>query len=86
MITDYKLDLHQPAVFYNWIEPTDIKPGILGDDWFLSALAILAERPALIERLFLTRHVNEIGIYRVKLCKNGEWQIVTIDEFFPCYP
>ena len=73
MITDYKLDLHQPAVFYNTVEPVDIKPGILGDDWFLSALQILAERPALIERLFLTRHVNEIGFYRVKLCKNGEW-------------
>ena len=86
MITDYRLDLHQPAVFYNSVEPVDIKPGVLGDDWFLSALAILAERPALIERLFLTRHVNEIGIYRVKLCKNGEWQIVTIDDFFPCYP
>ena len=68
------------------MEPTDIKPGILGDDWFLSALAIMAERPALIERLFLTRHVNDIGIYRVKLCKNGEWQIVTIDDLFPCYP
>lgn len=86
MITDYKLDLHQPAVFYNTVEPVDVKPGILGDDWFLSALSILAERPALIERLFLTRHVNEIGIYRVKLCKNGEWQIVTIDDHFPCYP
>ena len=73
MITDYKLDLHQPAVFYNTVEPVDIKPGILGDDWFLSALSILAERPALIERLFITRHINEMGIYRVKLCKNGEW-------------
>ena len=73
MITDYKLDLHQPAVFYKDVEPVDIKPGVLGDDWFLSALAILAERPALIERLFLTRHVNDIGFYRVKLCKNGEW-------------
>ena len=73
MITDYKLDLHQPAVFYNTVEPVDIRPGILGDDWFLAALAILAERPALIERLFITRHINEMGIYRVKLCKNGEW-------------
>ena len=58
----------------------------MGDDWFLSALAILAERPALIERLFLTRQVNDIGCYRVKLCKNGEWQVVTVDDFFPCYP
>ena len=20
------------------------------------------------------------------MCKNGEWQIVTIDDLFPCYP
>lgn len=73
-------------MFQDTVEPTDIKQGILGDEWFLSALAILAERPALIERLFLTRHVNEMGIYRVKLCKNGEWQVVTVDDLFPCYP
>ena len=40
----------------------------------------------MIERLFLSRHVNEMGIYRVKICKNGEWQIVTVDDLVPCYP
>jgi hypothetical protein len=34
---------------------------------------MLAERPALIERLFITKRVNEEGIYRVKICKNGHW-------------
>ena len=47
---------------------------------------MLAERPALIERLFITKTVNDEGIYRVKICKNGYWQLVTIDDFFPCYP
>jgi len=47
---------------------------------------MLAERPALIERLFITRTINELGVYRVKICKNGEWQVVTIDDLFPCYP
>ena len=60
--------------------------GVLGDEWFLSALAMLAERPALIERLFLTKQVNEEGIYRVKICKNGQWQVVTVDDYFPCHP
>ena len=24
-------------------------------------------------------------MYRVKFCKNGFWQEVTIDDYFPCY-
>ena len=52
----------------------------------MSALACLAERPSLIERLFVTKEVNQHGIYRVKLCKNGEWVTVTIDDYFPCFP
>lgn len=73
-------------MFYETVEPNDVKPGVLGNEWFLSALAILAERPALIERLFITKEINEFGIYRVKFCKNGEWVTVTVDDFFPCYP
>ena len=70
MISKDRLDLHQPAAFYNSVEPVDIKPAALGDDWFLSALATLAERPVLIERIFLLCHVQEKGIDCVKLCKN----------------
>lgn len=86
MKANYQLGLQQPTVFQDSIEPTDIKSGILGDEWFLSALAILAERPGLIERLFLTKNVNSLGIYRVKLYKNGLPVIVTVDDLFPCYP
>lgn len=86
MKADYSAGLLEPNVFYESIEPNDIKQGALGDCWFMSALASLAERPALVERLFITKELNPKGIYRIKLCKNGEWQTVTIDDFFPCYP
>ena len=83
---DYQQGLLEPSIFYESIEPNDIREGALGDSWFTSALATLAERPALIERLFITKEVSPFGIYKVKICKNGEWTTVTIDDLFPCYP
>ena len=52
----------------------------------MCALASLAERPKLVENLFMTKVKNKEGIYRVKFCKNGIWVEVTIDDFFPCRP
>lgn len=74
-----------PKIFENDIDPNDIKQGYLPDCWFLSALSCLAERPALVKRLFITKEYNPEGIYRLKLCKNGEWHEVTVDDYIPCY-
>lgn len=52
----------------------------------MCALASLAERPKLVENLFLTKTKNKEGVYRIKFVKNGEWVEVTIDDLFPCYP
>ena len=68
------------------IEPSDIKQGKLADCWLLSAIQAVAEFPKLIERLILTKEINDQGLYRVRLCKNGEWQEVVVDDYFPCYP
>ena len=65
------------------IGPFDLLTGQSKDIHIKSALAVLAERPACIERLFITKVYNPYGIYRVKLCKNNEWQIVTIDDYVP---
>lgn len=26
-----------------------------------------------------------MGVYKIWLCKNGEWIVVTIDDYIPCY-
>ena len=65
------------------IEPFDVLPGEGKDHWIRNALLMLSERPATIERLFITKQSNPYGIYRVKLCKNNAWEIVTVDEYVP---
>lgn len=73
-------------VFEAGIEPNDIKQGQLGDCWFLCAIAALTEFPQLVKDLFETQEVSEHGVYRVRFCKNGWWQSVRVDDYFPCYP
>ncbi|EAR85246.2 calpain family cysteine protease (macronuclear) [Tetrahymena thermophila SB210] len=73
-------------VFPSKINVCDIIPGQLSNFWFLSSVALLAEKQECIKRLFLTQDINEQGFYRVKICKNGEWQSVNVDDYFPCYP
>jgi len=50
----------------------------------MSALASLAEMPHLVERLFATQKCNEEGLYRIRICKNGSWHEVIVDDYFPC--
>jgi calpain-15 len=73
----------RPKLFEETIDPNDIRQGSLGNCWFLAAIASLAENPALVRRLFITDEYNEFGIYQLRICKNGEWVVVTIDDYVP---
>ena len=57
----------------------------MGDCYFLSCLSVLAEHPERIRNLFITDKVNDEGIYAVRICKNGEWCEVVVDDYFPCF-
>ena len=67
-------------------EPNDIRQGLIPCNHLDSALSSLAEKYNLIKRLFKTEYYNDNGIYQIKLCINGEWTTVVIDDYFPCIP
>jgi Calpain family cysteine protease/GRF zinc finger len=65
----------------NMFNASDIIQGKLGDCWFLSALAVVAENSSLISRLFL--HLSTSDSISVCLFIDGELKTVTVDRQFP---
>lgn len=63
-----------PELFKGGIDPNDIKQGMLGDCYFVAALATLAEWPDRVKSIFTSPHskgVNKAQIFGVNLYKDG---------------
>ena len=77
-------DRHLPWTVISSPQPGDIEQGALGNCWLLAALALVTERPRILQRILLTQTVNNEGIYLVRICHNGLWKTVIVDDCFPC--
>ena len=58
--------------------PFDVAQGGLGDCYLLSALCVLAERPARIYKLFETTELNNAGLVGARLYLHGEERLVLV--------
>ena len=80
-----RADYHLPwTICCSTPQPTDIEQGDLGDCWLMAALALITERPRMLRHILLTENVNREGIYLVRICHNGLWKTVILDDCFPC--
>jgi hypothetical protein len=57
----------------------------LGDNYFLTVLAALAQRGDAVTKLFLTKKYNHEGIFALKVIVKGRPEEVTVDDLFPIY-
>ena len=58
----------------------DLTQGGIGDCWFMSALAVVAERHDLIAKLFGSTSKNASGCYSINLFMDGDWTGVLLDD------
>ena len=56
----------------------DLLQGGVGDCWFLSALAVVAERHDLIAKLFADTTPTPSGCYNIRLFLDGRWRSILV--------
>ena len=62
----------------------DLRQGGVGDCWFMSALAVVAQRHDLIAQLFACDTArNAAGCYCLRLFLDGQWASVWLDDLLP---
>ncbi len=72
------------ALFEGKIEFDDVRQGSIGNCYFMASISALTECPQIIAEIFRVLDVQKNGCYEVCLKIDGEWNVVILDDFFPC--
>lgn len=73
----------QSCLYKHSIGPDQVQQGAIGNCWFLSALAVVAEKSYLVQRMLPHTTLNSVGCYQVNLCLDGVWKPVIVDSYLP---
>ena len=76
----------EPQLFVDASESSDVVQGALGDCWLLSAIAVVAAHPQLLQHVFAYAAVEggRPGSFTAQLWVHGRWERVTVDDRLPC--
>lgn len=66
------------------ISPNDVFQGGIGDCWFLSAVAVLAERFDLVQKVIQDSELSSTGKVTFNLFIDGLWRKIEVDSSLPC--
>ena len=66
------------------LDSADVVQSNLGSCYFLASLSSLAGVPSRVQRIFSTTKVDPSGCYGVRLCVQGIWEEIILDDLFPC--
>ncbi len=78
------LHCEQPVTYNGDAESSIIMQGSLGDGYFVNALRLIANNPALVNRIIVSDKFAHRGMYTCKFYKAGKWRYVHIDDKMPC--
>ena len=68
---------------FDSIDPNNLMQKDLCNYYFASAVSALAENPFRITKLFEKQEVNDMGCYFVRICQDGVWRYIVVDDYIP---
>ena len=74
----------KPVIFEDILDLKNLRYGRLSYIYFYSVLSSLSQFPSIFNKIILTKDYNPNGFYKILLFVDGEFQIVYIDDYFPC--